>query len=157
MRTALIALLALACFLSLGACNGEVAPNSATSPSADDPVTQDIKEIEYGVRLAAANKRIDELERRVGALEDTPEKLNLDLLTQRVIALEVRSNDAIATVSTNAPLTGKAQPVDIEPRKSGEVRRATMKATKLNLPHLEKRAALATPSEAKAFSSKPQP
>jgi predicted small lipoprotein YifL len=156
MRTALTAPLALACLLSLMGCNRDPAVQSTKTASADHPVTQDIKQIEYGVQLAAANKRIDELERKVGALENTPERLDLDLLTQRVTVLEVKSSDAKAPVGTIARATGKAQSVSGAPRASGGVPRAQTTEPKLNLPDLEKGARPATPSEAKTFSSKPQ-
>jgi hypothetical protein len=154
MRITSVAPLTLACLLSLGACDRGSSPSSAESVSTNTPLAQDIKQTEYGVRLAAANKRIDELERKVGALEETPEKLDLDLLTQRVTALEVASSSAAAPISTIAPATDKAQLGDIAPRAGGGVPRKQDRAPKLNLPDLEKQTRPATPSEAKAFSSK---
>ena len=130
-------------------------PSKPKSASVGDPVAQDIKQIEYGVRLSAANKRIEELERKVGALENTPEKLDLDLLTQRVTAIEIKSNDALAPVFTIPQVTGKAQSLGSAPSASGEVPQARIRWPKLNLPDLEKGARPATSSEAKAFSSRP--
>jgi uncharacterized coiled-coil protein SlyX len=42
------------------------------------------------IRLKAAEARIEQLERQVGARQATPEKLDLQLLTQRLEALEAR-------------------------------------------------------------------
>lgn len=152
MRTTLIAPLILACLLSLGACNRNPASNSGKSVSANDPVAQEIKQIEYGVRLAAANKRIDELERKVGALETTPEKLDLDLLTQRVTTLEVKSTGGEALALQVGPADNASQPVRGTRLENGEVRRPFAVSSKLNLPELENRPRMATPAEAKAFS-----
>jgi uncharacterized coiled-coil protein SlyX len=116
---------------------------------------QDIKQAEYEVRLAAANKRIDELERKVGALEVTPEKLDLDLLTQRVTALEVNAGDAVVQVPMIAPAAAKVRSGGNAPRAGGEAGRRPAGVPKLNLPDLENRPRPATPSEVKAFSSKP--
>jgi len=151
MRTTPIAPLILACLVSLGACNRDPA-TPAKIASADDPVSQDIKQIEYGVKLAAANKRIDELERKVGALEATPEKLDLDLLTQRITTLEVKSVGGEAPITNITPAAITPQPVDGTQRKSSEVRRSSAISPKLTLPELENRPRLASPAEAKAFS-----
>jgi hypothetical protein len=152
MRTKLIALLTLAFGFALGACNESPVPQGAKRASPEDPVTQDIKQIEYGVRLAAANKRIDELERKVRALETTPEKLDLDLLTQRVTRLEVNSAGGEASVPKIKPTKNASQPVGGTRRESGVVRRPSATSPKLSLPELENRPRLATPAEAKAFS-----
>ena len=45
------------------------------------------------LKLLAANKRIDELERKVGELETTPAKLVLDLLTQKGISPPLNYNN----------------------------------------------------------------
>ena len=156
MRTTPIALLIFAFPLSLGACNRNPPPRAANSGAADDPISQDIKQIEYGVRLAAANKRIDELERKVGALEDTPEKLDLVLLTQRMTALEVQGRGVLAQVPPVAPAADKTRSVVVLPRISGKVSKVPVRAPRLHLPDLEKRDRLATAAEAKAFSTKPR-
>jgi hypothetical protein len=155
MRIILTAPLTLACLLSLEACDRRSVPSSVKREPTKSPMAQDIEQIEFGVRLAAANKQIEELERKVSALENTPEQLDLDLLTQRVTALETKSSDAMGPVTIIAPVPGQAQ-VGIAPRASSEIPRARIRAPKLNLPDLEKRTRPATPSDAKAFSSKPQ-
>ena len=155
MRIILTAPLTLACLLSLEACDRRSVPPSVKREPDTSLMAQDIEQIEYGVRLAAANKRIDELERKVSALENTPEQLDLDLLTQRVTALETKSSDAMAPVPIIAPVPGQAQ-VGIAPRASREIPRARIRAPKLSLPDLEKRARPATPSDTKALSSKPR-
>jgi hypothetical protein len=152
MRIKLIALLTLAFGLSLGACDRNSTPQAAKRASPEDPVTQDIKQIEYGVRLAAANKRIDELERKVKELETTPEKLDLDLLTQRVTKLEVNSAGGEASAPKIKPAENASQPVGGTRRDSGIVRRPPATSPKLSLPELENGPRLATPAEAKAFS-----
>lgn len=153
MRTKLIALLTLAFGFSLGACDWNSAPQAAKRASPEDPVTQDIKQIEYGVRLAAANKRIDELTRKVGELETIPEKLDLDLLTQRVTRLEVNSVDGEASASKIKPAENVSQPVGGTRRESGMVRRPSATSPRLSLPELENRPLLASPAETKAFAS----
>jgi len=60
--------------------------------------------MEADIRIAAANKRIDELERQVGALQATPEKLDLDLLTRRVETLEAKAG---GDASSPGKLSGK--------------------------------------------------
>ncbi len=156
MRTKLIARLTLILGLSLGACDRSLETKAANSAVSEDPVVQDIKQIEYGVRLAAANKRIDELERRVGALEDTPEKVDLALLTQRMTELEVRRVPALQEAPSFGLTVDKISPIVPPPRVTGKTPMAPAKAPKLTLPDLDKRGRVATAAEAKAFSSKPQ-
>lgn len=156
MRTKLIALTTLAFGFPLAACDRNPAPRSARNAVAEDPVVQGIKQIESGVRLAAANKRIDELERRVGALEDTPEKLDLALLTQRMTALEVQRIGVLPEAPPQGRSVDRRGQAITPPRGSGKVSRLPDKAPRLSLPNLEKRSRMATAAEAKAFASKPQ-
>lgn len=109
--------------------------------------------MEDGVRLSAANKRIDELEREVAALEAAPEKIDLDLLTQRVTALEVKSAIGQGASGKISPASSASQPAGGTLRKGGEVRRPFAVNTKLILPELEPLPRLATPAEAAAFAS----
>jgi hypothetical protein len=141
--------------LSLGACDRQPAFPAPNTTPASNPVEQEVKLEEYDVRLAAAYKRINELERQVGALESTPEKIDLDLLTQRVAALEVKSagDEAMSSQpsSTSQPPAAKAaQAITGTPR----ARRSPIVHSKLSLPDLEKPSRLATPAEAKAFSAR---
>ncbi|MEG8016788.1 hypothetical protein [Sphingomonas sp. LR55] len=156
MRTKLIVLLTLAFGLSLGACDGKPAPQAANSATAEDPVAQDVKQIEYGVRLAAANKRIDELERKVGELENTPEKLDLDLLNQRIAVLEANAAEGSTPSPAVASDAGKDRLLASPRRVSSEIPRTQTKAPKLTLPELETRSRPATPAEVKAFSAGPR-
>lgn len=129
---------------------------STVKAAGQNPLVRDVDQIESEVRLAAANKRIEELERKVDALEATPGKLDLDLLTQRVTALEVKANDAGA-LAPQAALpkekpgasrsTGKAAA-----RSDIDARRTPASTSTFKLPDLETRVRPATPAEAKAFS-----
>jgi hypothetical protein len=156
MRIKPIYLVTLALGLTLGACNRERTPAAAKTASAEDPVVQDIKQIEYGIRLAAANKRIDELERRIGALENTPEKIDLALLTQRMTELEVQRVATLPEVPELGSGVNKRSVIAPPPRVSDKTSRAPAGVPRLSLPDLEKPARVATAAEAKAFASKPQ-
>ena len=152
MRNVLKASPLLACLIFLIGCDQRRTQPAVKAATHEDPLVQDIKQMEYGVRLSAAAKRIDELERKVAALEATPEKLDLELLTQRVTALEVKSVGDEATVSQAAPASKASQPMSGTPRTGSESRRSPNGNSKLTLPELENRPHLATPAEAKAFS-----
>lgn len=108
--------------------------------------------MESGVRLAAANRRIDELERKVGALEATPEKLDLDLLAQRVTALEVNAISKPALAFRGVPAADVTRSDNVLSQTGNEARRAPASRSKLTLPELESRPRLASPAEAQAFS-----
>ncbi len=152
MHTTVTSLLTIICLPLLGSCDQRSTQSTAQKSSAGNSVVQDINQIESGVRLAAANKRIDELERKVGALEATPEKLDLDLLTQRVTALEVKAIGEPALTSKVAPGADVPRTGSVPPKTDSDVRRAPAGKSKLTLPELESRQRLATPVEAKAFS-----
>lgn len=149
------ALLPLTVLILVSGC-GQASKKRATEKASDqDVVAQDIDKLESGVRIAAANKRIDELERKVGELETTPEKLNLDLLTQRVTALEVKANGSSASntetsIPSDQPNNGR--PTSSAAQQSPATKRPPTRSSTLNLPDLEKGPRLATPTEAKAFS-----
>lgn len=117
---------------------------------------QDLERLEARVRIAAANKRIDELERKVGELEDTPEKLELDLLTNRVTALEVKAGGPLLASET-PPLKedfSLLPPTGTSPKQRKSLRQPAKRVSPLNLPDLENRSRLATSAEANAFSMK---
>lgn len=103
--------LSFAVLVSAGACDRiQKAPESKNA-AAVDPVAADMDRMEAGIRIAAANRRIDELERKVGALKATPEKVDLELLTQRVAAFEAKSagdqvTEPQATSDPKAPASG---------------------------------------------------
>jgi hypothetical protein len=147
MRTISTALLLVTCFPWLAACEQRTAPAATKRGPAENAISQDIHQIDSAVRLAAANKRIDELERKVGALEATPDKLDLELLTQRVTALEVKTSVAEALLPNTVPAAGAARPASGATQAVGEVRRAPASAARLSLPELERRPRLATPSQ----------
>jgi hypothetical protein len=157
MHNLLTALLSFVCLLSLGACDQRRNPSAAKSPSMENPIVQETSQFESEVRLAAANKRIDELELKVHALEATPEKLDLDLLTQRVTALEVKSSGAAAAVSNMVPGNNAMQalrPPSGAARVARGARQAPAGSSKLNLPDLENRPRSGTSLGATSTSSK---
>jgi len=146
------AVLSFAILTSLGACDRIPKAPASKNAAAVDPLAGDLDRMEAGIRIAAANKRIDELERKVHALEETPEKIDLELLTQRVTALEVKSVGDEAPASQTIPATKTAQPMSSPPRTGSEARRSAVVKSKLTLPELENRPRLAAPAEAKSFS-----
>lgn len=152
MRQFLIAFPSFAIVGVLAACDQIPKAPASKQTVAADPLAGDLDRMEAGIRIAAANKRIDELERKVGALEATPEKVDLDLLTQRVTALEVKAAGGDASVSKVAPTSSATQPMEGAPRTSSGSRGSPTGNAKLTLPELENRSRLATPAEAKAFS-----
>ncbi len=84
-------IMSLACLILVAGCDqASTSTPTPTPAAAKDPITADVDRMEAGIRIATANKRIDELERQVGALQATPEKLDLELLTNRVEALEAK-------------------------------------------------------------------
>ncbi len=88
-------IMSLACLILVAGCDqvstSTPTPTPTPTPAAaKDPITADVDRMEAGIRIAAANKRIDELERQVAALQATPEKLDLELLANRVAALEAK-------------------------------------------------------------------
>jgi hypothetical protein len=143
--------------MSLCACDQRPAPLVAPKISAANPTEQDVDELEAGIRLAAANKRIDELERKVSMLEATPEKLDLDLISQRVAALEVKAASTPSIEPKSPALKGSGDDMRSPRAARGSDAGSRQKASpssKLNLPELEGRPQLATPAEARAFSEK---
>lgn len=100
---------ALVLSLLLASCGQ---PSTATqevpsNPAANDvaAMKNDIAAVEDRVTRDTLTRRVEDLEKRVGALEVTPEKIDLDLLTQRVQALEAKSS-----VSDLADAAPKALP-----------------------------------------------
>ncbi|MBD8621124.1 hypothetical protein IFT67_19630 [Sphingomonas sp. CFBP 13728] len=96
-------------------CDQTSSPPSAKAKAAQDPIAIDIDQIEARVRIAAAIKRIDELERQVSELQATPEKLDLDLLTRRVAALE-----AMGSGGASSPKPSESR--QDKPRKVSKIR-----------------------------------
>lgn len=151
-------LMASACLLSMQACDRATTPAAPQATSSSEPLAQDLSGIEAMVRLAEANKRIDDLERQVGKLESTPEKLDLDLLTQRVVLLEAR-DAGIAVNQTGQPLprqrSGDAEASGSAPRRNDGASSKPTRNSNLTLPDLEGRSRLASPAEAKARLATP--
>jgi uncharacterized coiled-coil protein SlyX len=139
--------------ISLGACDHQPASSVAKTAPAPNPIEQDVRQMQYDIRLAAADKRIEELERQVGALEATPEKLDLSLLTQRVVDLEAKAGGAVSPPLSSAPATAAPRSNGSEKRTSNDIRKTPPAPSRLSLPSLERRLQVATPAEAKAFSS----
>jgi len=121
-----------------------------------DPLVQDLDRLEAGVRIAAANKRIDELERQVGALQATPEKLDLDLLSRRVEALEVKANGGAADLTessvkdTSGPSRSPVSAAPTPDRAATPVKRKPAPTP----PDAKARPRLATPDEIKDFTNR---
>lgn len=154
------ALLPSAILIAVPAC--DLAPKARTPQRATEQSTteQDVDTFEADVRIAAANKRIDELERRVGALEATPEKLDLDLINQRVTALEVKVPQSVepspsALRSDDRP--DDTQSADVTGRPSETTRRLPRRSSKPNPSAIVQTPRLATPTEAKAFAPPRKP
>jgi hypothetical protein len=147
MRNLLTALLSFVCLVSLGACDRHRDPPAAKRSPSENPIVRETSQFEAEVRLAAANKRIDELELKVHALEATPEKLDLDLLTQRVTALEAKASGAAAAFSEMASgnsATHALQSPSSAARGTSEARRAPAGPSRLSLPDLENRPRVGT-------------
>ena len=75
---------------TLASCDADTraasAPRSATTQEA--AIEKDAASIEGGVRLAAANKRLEQLEAEVENLKTNPQSIELGLLKQRLEAVE---------------------------------------------------------------------
>lgn len=145
-------LFALAIFLSVQGCGQSPRSPAPKAVRNQDEAAQALNQFDAETRIAAANKRIDELERKIGALESTPEKLDLDLLTQRVTALEVKASGGGAAVLQGTPTADSSRSNGRKSLANGKIRRPPSGSARLNLPELENRPRLATPAEAKAFS-----
>lgn len=144
----------LASVISLAACNAAPKPAEVKGKPDRDAVAEDLARLDAGVRIAAANKRIDELERQVGELQSTPEKLDLELLTNRVTALEVQASSAASQASVAPPkdAPAAARTTSRDAQQSEYARQSARRTQKLTLPELESRPRLATPAEVKAFT-----
>ena len=156
MRHPLKAFFPFIVLVTVTACNSGQKPPSAKQASDQDPIVQDLDKFEASVRIAAANKRINELERKVGELEATPEKLNLDLLNQRVTLLEVRDNEARTLLThTSLPNDNNAgsRPTSSAARPDSSAQNVPTRSSSFKLPDLEQGPRLATPGETKSFSS----
>lgn len=156
MRNLPIALILSANLMALCACDQRPAPSAAPKISAANPTDQDVEELEAGIRLTAANKRIDELERKVGMLEATPEKLDLDLISQRVAALEMK---AVGTPSIDPEPPALRSGGDTRSPRAARgsdagSRQKASPSSKLNIPEFDGHPQLATPVEARAFSDR---
>jgi hypothetical protein len=96
-------------------------PNMTASHAA---LIEDTASIEANVRLAAANKRIDDLTAEVDTLRTNPQTIELELLKQRLEALEAivykrESNSpkvADDAVKGTVPALGAANSATVPPR-----------------------------------------
>jgi len=109
-------IVAAICLLS-GACNQPATPAAQSRTSSAEArenaaVEQDVANIQAGVLRDTNVQRLNELERRIAQLESTPDKLDLELLTSRVQALEVKAGvDSLAATTPGVPdATLKSQP-----------------------------------------------
>jgi hypothetical protein len=149
-------LLPLVLLILVEGCDRLPTSGVAKTSANQEPLVRDVERLESDVRIAAANKRIDELERKLGELEATPEKLDLDLLTSRVTALELNAGGAASTPAT--PLVkespGASHISGGEPERAGDARKTSKRSSTLNLPELESRPRLVTPGEARDLAPK---
>lgn len=136
------AITSLSCLTLMAGCDQMSAPTSKPTAAkvVEDPLKADVERMEAGIRIAAANKRIDELERQVGALQATPEKLDLSLLTDRVAALEAKAG---SDASSSGKAAGQTMSGVGQSPRSGSVsdtpRQAKRQTSNLSLPELETR------------------
>jgi uncharacterized coiled-coil protein SlyX len=148
------AFLSFACLVFMTGCDRSSLHAAVTNDAAQDAVTEDVNRMEAEVRIAAANKRIDELERQVGELQSNPEKLDLEVLTSRVAALEASQSGVAADREVLLPKAMPVSPaVPASPSRANGGRQTTPKqSSSLHLPELEPRSRLATPDESKSFA-----
>jgi TolA-binding protein len=140
----------------ISACDQFPMPPAPGNSTRSEPIVQNVEEIEAGVRLAEADKRIADLERKVSELEATPQTLALDVLKQRVAALEaeVADKESIAQARSLVPEQLKKRlSTDTSPVLPGRILgRSPTPTSKLNLPDLERKPRPATNAEEKAFA-----
>lgn len=140
----------------ISACDQFPMPPAPGNSTRSEPIVQNVEEIEAGVRLAEADKRIADLERKVSELEATPQTLALDVLKQRVAALEadVADKESIAQARSLVPEQLKKRlPTDTSPVLPGRILgRSPTPTSKINLPDLERKPLPATNAEEKAFA-----
>lgn len=154
-RQPLNILLSFSVLLMLQACGNPSTSEKPADTSRKTKIEQDMSKFEDGLRIAAANKRIDELDRKVAELEAAPEKLDLDVLSRRVSTLELKANADAAFVAV-APSSENRMGVYHSDRNAirpdTNARQLPKRPPSLKLPDLETRPRLATPAEAKAFT-----
>lgn len=132
---------ASATLLCLAGCDGDVLPRTkaGSTTTQDIAIEKDVLGIEAGVRLAAANKRIDELEAQVEALKVNPQTVDITLLKQRLEAVELavyepradRTNANVADpkkVTPSKPTADDVKPVPV--RKAAPEPKVSRPATK---------------------------
>jgi TolA-binding protein len=140
----------------ISACDQFPMPPAPGNPTRSEPIVQNVEEIEAGVRLAEADKRIADLERKVSELEATPQTLAIDVLKQRVAALEadVADKESIAQARSLVPEQLKKRlSTDTSPVLPGRILgRSPAPTSKLNLPDLKRKPRPATKAEEKAFA-----
>ncbi|MES3045258.1 hypothetical protein [Sphingomonas faeni] len=141
----------LACLILVAGCDRISSPTPDKAKAAQDPIEADIDRIQADIRIAAANKRIDVLTRQVGVLEATPDKLDLELLTSRVEALEAKIYGAASSPDMPAEksTSDRGQPSRSVSRPSDTHQTKTEKTSKLSLPELENRTRVTSPDRAK--------
>jgi TolA-binding protein len=142
------------CLIVLAGC--DPAPTANTKSPAQKSIEADIGQVEEDVRLAAANKRIDELERQVAELQATPEKLDLQMLSKRVDLLEaVTQGSAAGQTRADTTDLSDAKPNAKPPsQSSGATPTAPRRSANPLLQTPDTQTRLATPEEAKAFLRK---
>lgn len=113
--------IASAALLLLAGCDGtnDKAQKAPNATAQDVGIEKDVAGIEENVRLAAANKRIDQLQAEVEALKVNPQTIDMAMLKQRVEAVEEavyaraddRGSGATSEAKNAAPSTTTDTPV----------------------------------------------
>ncbi len=134
------AVTSLSWLILMAGCDQTSAPAPTAAKAVQDPLKADLEQMEAGIRIAAANKRIDELERKVGALQATPEKLDLSLLTDRVATLEAKAGgDASSPGKPSGQTTSGVGQSPQSGLLADSPRQVQRQTPKLSLPELETR------------------
>lgn len=103
--------------LLLAACSQGIDQPTAASLDGNGhaEMERSLDELTMGVRLKAAETRIVELERKVGALEATPQAIENQLLTQRLEQLEAKVYAGTPDREAAAPARPRATDREPEP------------------------------------------
>lgn len=104
----------LALATAIAACSPQGAPRdpAAGGENAIDSEVAAVINIQDRTELQILKERVVTLEREVGELKANPQALDLELLTQRVQALEAGTN--AAATAPSAPTPARAQQIDSE-------------------------------------------
>jgi TolA-binding protein len=124
--------LSLLTLVSVAACSGAAPadPAEGERTARIELFRNELKQVttvERDVRLDALERRIAELEGEVGVLKANPERIDLDLLTQRMTALEVRALSAAPAAPAPSSAPARTPPADTR-KADADVRAAIQRA-----------------------------